>query len=93
MLEHDEPVYSAIPISVNVPGLVSIISVPFAPARAEYQTSPSLLPPSQVASGIVEFVAPELEPVTAENDVPTVSEVAVQGSSPARAELIIPGRD
>ena len=70
------------PISVNVPGVVFIISVPFEPIIAEYHTSPSLVAPSQVAFGTDEFVAPEFVPLTREQVGPTVNKVAVHGLSP-----------
>lgn len=72
----------AIPISVNVTGVVFIISVPFAPTIAINQTSPLLIPPSQVASGTNEFVAPALVALIGEQEVPTVRNVAEHGSSP-----------
>ena len=71
----------AIPMSVSVPGAVSITNVPLAPTWAVYQTSPLLFGPSHVSSAIEELVAAVLSPNIPEQVIPSVNGIALQGSS------------
>ena len=75
------------PISVSVPAIVLISITPDAGTTAENHTSPSPLP-SQETTGTVELVAAVLSPETGEQLVPTVSEVAVQGSSFVALQIV-----
>lgn len=87
-VEQFAPVYTAKPISVSVPGEVIKVKAPPAGTTAVNQISPSLLPPSHATSGTDEFVAPEFEPPTGVQLVPTVRVVAVHGSSFGRPKAM-----
>jgi hypothetical protein len=68
-------------MSVNEMGAVSIINVPLFPTWAVNQISPALLPPSQVASGTDELVAAVSYSTLPVQLTPTVSGIALHGSS------------